>query len=292
MVSKENKIMRKRLISAYVSSIFSISLVLLLVGVASLLLVNAGNVSDYFKENMKLSVIFRPDAREADAKKYFDVLEKKDYVRAVEYVTAEQGMKEMEDLLGSDFLSVFETAPVPVSLNVSLKAAYVTTEAVEGIMKEISSEKIVDDVVWQKSLIETLNSNLRTISLVLGVFIALLLFISFVLIGNTVRLNLYSKRFTIHTMRLVGATKAFIRKPFLAGAVFQGILAAQMATIMLICALLILKRQFIQMFTIFKMDQLMTVIGIVVLAGVFICLVVTFSVVGKMVSLKKEELYY
>lgn len=292
MVSKENKIMRKRLVSAYVSSILSISLVLLLVGVASLLLVNAGNVSDYFKENMKLSVIFRPDAREADAKKYFDVLEKKEYVRAVEYVTAEQGMKEMEDLLGSDFLSVFETAPVPVSLNVSLKAAYVTTEAVEGIMKEISSEKIVDDVVWQKSLIEALNSNLRTISLVLGVFIALLLFISFVLIGNTVRLNLYSKRFTIHTMRLVGATKAFIRKPFLAGAVFQGILAAQIATIMLVCALLILKRQFIQMFTIFKLDQLLTVIGIVVLAGVFICLVVTFSVVGKMVSLKKEELYY
>ncbi|MBQ0096324.1 MAG: permease-like cell division protein FtsX [Bacteroidales bacterium] len=284
--------MRKRLVSAYVSSILSISLVLLLVGVASLLLVNAGNVSDYFKENMKLSVIFRPDAREADAKKYFDVLEKKEYVRAVEYVTAEQGMKEMEDLLGSDFLSVFETAPVPVSLNVSLKAAYVTTEAVEGIMKEISSEKIVDDVVWQKSLIEALNSNLRTISLVLGVFIALLLFISFVLIGNTVRLNLYSKRFTIHTMRLVGATKAFIRKPFLAGAVFQGILAAQIATIMLVCALLILKRQFIQMFTIFKLDQLLTVIGIVVLAGVFICLVVTFSVVGKMVSLKKEELYY
>ena len=284
--------MRKRLVSAYVSSILSISLVLLLVGVASLLLVNAGNVSDYFKENMKLSVIFRPDAREADAKKYFDVLEKKEYVRAVEYVTAEQGMKEMEDLLGSDFLSVFETAPVPVSLNVSLKAAYVTTEAVEGIMKEISSEKIVDDVVWQKSLIEALNSNLRTISLVLGVFIALLLFISFVLIGNTVRLNLYSKRFTIHTMRLVGATKAFIRKPFLAGAVFQGILAAQIATIMLVCALLILKRQFIQMFTIFKLDQLMTVIGIVVLAGVLICLVVTFSVVGKMVSLKKEELYY
>lgn len=284
--------MRKRLVSAYVSSILSISLVLLLVGVASLLLVNAGNVSDYFKENMKLSVIFRPDAREADAKKYFDVLEKKEYVRAVEYVTAEQGMKEMEDLLGSDFLSVFETAPVPVSLNVSLKAAYVTTEAVEGIMKEISSEKIVDDVVWQKSLIEALNSNLRTISLVLGAFIALLLFISFVLIGNTVRLNLYSKRFTIHTMRLVGATKAFIRKPFLAGAVFQGILAAQIATIMLVCALLILKRQFIQMFTIFKLDQLLTVIGIVVLAGVFICLVVTFSVVGKMVSLKKEELYY
>lgn len=292
MASKENKIMRKRLISAYVSSILSISLVLLLVGVASLLLVNAGNVSDYFKENMKLSVIFRPDASEAEAKDYFDVLEKKDYVRSVEYITVEQGMKEMEDLLGSDFLSVFETAPVPVSLNVSLKAAYVTPEAVEEIMKEISSEKIVDDVVWQKSLIETLNSNLRTISLVLGVFIVLLLFISFVLIGNTVRLNLYSKRFTIHTMRLVGATKAFIRRPFLAGSVFQGVLAAQFATILLLGALFILKRQFVQLFTIFRLDQLLTVIGIVTASGVLICLVVTFSVVGRMVSLKKEELYY
>lgn len=292
MATKENKIMRKRLISAYVSSILSISLVLLLVGVASLLLVNASNVSDYFKENMKISVIFRPDAREAATKDYFDVLEKKEYVRSVEYVTVEQGIKEMEDLLGSDFLSVFETAPVPVSLNVSLKAAYVTTESVEKIMKEISSEKIVDDVVWQKSLIETLNSNLRTISLVLGVFIVLLLFISFVLIGNTVRLNLYSKRFTIHTMRLVGATKAFIRRPFLAGSVFQGVLAAQFATILMLGALLILKRQFVQLFTIFSLDQLLTVIGIVTVSGVLICLFVTFSVVGRMVTLKKEELYY
>lgn len=284
--------MRKRLVSAYVSSILSISLVLLLVAVASLLLVNAGNVSDYFKENMKLAVIFRPDAREVEAKKYFDVLEGKEYVRAVEYITVEQGMKEMEDLLGSDFLSVFDTAPVPVSLNVSLKAAYVTPEAVEDIMKEISSEKIVDDVVWQKSLIETLNSNLRTISMVLGVFILLLLFISFVLIGNTVRLNLYSKRFTIHTMRLVGATKAFIRRPFLASSVFQGILAAQFATILLLGALFILKRQFVQLFTIFSLEQLLTVIGIVTAAGILICLVVTFSVVGRMVTLKKEELYY
>ncbi|MCQ2152925.1 MAG: permease-like cell division protein FtsX, partial [Bacteroidales bacterium] len=251
-----------------------------------------GNVSAYFKENMKVSVIFRQDTSEKQAKAFQTQLDTCSYIKSIEYVSKEQGIREMENLLGSDFLSVFDTTPIPVSLNVSLKAEYVTPESVEQIMNRISSDKRVDDVVWQKSLIEALNSNLKTISLVLSLFIILLLFISFVLIGNTVRLHLYSKRFTIHTMRLVGATKGFICRPFVVEAIFQGVISALAAIIMILCALIILKSQFVELFTVFRIEQLMSVMGIVVAAGIVICCLVTFAVVNRLVTIKKEELYY
>ena len=291
MVSTENKILRKRLLSSYVSSVLSISLVLLLVGIASLLLVNAGNVSAYFKEHMQISVIFDQSVNEERALAFSKSLDSKDYIKSTEFVSKEQGIKEMEDLLGADFLSVFDTSPIPLSLNVSLRADYVTPGQVDSIMTVISSSRLVEDVVWQKSLIEKLNSNLSTISLVLGVFIVLLLFISFVLINNTVRLNIYSKRFTIHTMRLVGATKDFIRRPFLAEAVFQGLISALLAILALLLLLLFVKTRFPQLFTVFQLKQLLSVVGIVIVSGILICISTTFVIVGRMVSLKKEELY-
>jgi len=292
MDKRESKIMRKRLLSAYVSSVLSISLVLLLVGVASLLLVNARNVSNYFKENMKLSVVFHPQVGEAKALKYQKELDAKQWVNSSEYISQEQGISEMKELLGEDFLSVFETSPIPVSLNVSIVAEYVNPETVDSLAVTILESPLVEDVVWQKSLVDTLNSNLRTVSLVLGIFIVLLLFISFVLINNTVRLNLYSKRFTIHTMRLVGATKSFIRRPFLLEAVFQGVIAALLSIVILLAGLLFVKGQFAELFTVFQLRELLRVMVIVILSGVLICVSTTFVIVNHMVSLKKEELYY
>ena len=126
----------------------------------------------------------------------------------------------------------------------------------------------------------------------LAVFIALLLFISFVLIGNTIRLNVFSKRFTIHTMKLVGATKSFIRGPFLVQAVFQGLFSALIATILLLGVLFFVRNEFRQLFEIFSLDLLLWVIGIIVASGVLICVVSTYIVVGRLVSLSKDQLYY
>ena len=145
-------------------------------------------------------------------------------------MSREQGAKEMTDLLGEDFLNVFEAAPIPVSVDVTLKADYVSSDSLEVVKNEIMKSPLVDEVVYQQFLVDKLNTNLRKISMVLGVFIVLLLFISFVLINNTVRLNVFSRRFTIHTMRLVGATKSFIRAPFMVQAVFQGLFSALLAT--------------------------------------------------------------
>ena len=202
-----NKIMRRRLANAYLSSVISISLVLLLVGLAAMLLVNAKGVSDYFKENMQVTVMMKQTVSEEDALDYQFELDQKPYIGSTRFISKEQGRREMEAMLGEDFLEVFETSPIPVSIDVTLKADYVSADSLEVVKYEVQKSPLVDEVVYQSSLVDALNSNLSKISFILGVFIVLMLFISFVLINNTVRLNVFARRFTIHTMKLVGATR-------------------------------------------------------------------------------------
>lgn len=291
MASGENRLIRRRLAGAWLSTVISISLVLLLVGVAGLLVANARSVSDYFKENMQVSVLMKQEVGDDEAMEYVSDLDAKPFIKSTTFVSREQGAKEMTDLLGEDFLNVFEAAPIPVSVDVTLKADYVSSDSLEVVKNEIMKSPLVDEVVYQQSLVDKLNTNLRKISMVLGVFIVLLLFISFVLINNTVRLNVFSRRFTIHTMRLVGATKSFIRAPFLVQAVFQGLFSALLATLMLVGILFFVRSEFAQLFEVFRLDILLIVIGVEILAGVLICVVSTALVVGRLVSLSKDELY-
>lgn len=292
MGKEDRGILNRRLRSAYMSSVISISLVLLLVGMASLLLVNARSVSDYFKENMKVSVMLDRDVSEKKAMDFQSAVDTMRFIKSTEFISAEQGRKEMEALLGEDFLDVFETSPIPISVDVTLKADYVSADSLETVKSELLAFPEVDEVVYQRSLVDALNANLGRISLVLGVFIALMLFISFVLINNTIRLSVYARRFTIHTMKLVGATRAFIRAPFLLQAAFQGLFSAMIAIVVLIVALFFLRSEFAGLFGIFRLELLLAVMGIVLVSGVLICVVSTCFVVNRLVSLRKDELYY
>ena len=284
--------MRRRLRNAYLSSIISISLVLLLVGIASLLLVNARAISDYFKENMQVSVMMKQNVDESDALRYKEKLDQDGFIRNSVFVSREQGRREMEEMLGADFLNVFETAPIPVSIDVTLNAEYVSADSIEVVKAAIMESPMVEEVVYQKSLIDTLNANLSKISAVLSVFIVLMMFISFVLINNTVRLNVFARRFTIHTMKLVGATRAFIRAPFLIQSLFQGVFAAFVAIMAIVGLLFFVRSEFEQLFEVFRLEMLLVVMGIVLASGIVICLLSTWLVVNKLVSLNKDELYY
>ena len=292
MGNSESKIMRRRLRNAYLSSIISISLVLLLVGIASLLLVNARAISDYFKENMQVSVMMKQNVDESDALRYKEKLDQNGFIRNSVFVSREQGRREMEEMLGADFLNVFETAPIPVSIDVTLTAEYVSADSIEVVKAAIMESPMVEEVVYQKSLIDTLNANLSKISAVLSVFIVLMMFISFVLINNTVRLNVFARRFTIHTMKLVGATRAFIRAPFLIQSLFQGVFAAFVAIMAIVGLLFFVRSEFEQLFEVFRLEMLLVVMGIVLASGIVICLLSTWLVVNKLVSLNKDELYY
>lgn len=292
MALNEKKIVRRRIANAYLSSVISISLVLLLVGVSSLLLVNAQSVTDYFKENLQLSVIMKQGVTDTQALEYKKTLDSCKFVHETEFVSKEQGEKEMAEMLGSDFLKVFEVSPVPVSISVKLKADYVSRDSLQVVESFIAESPLVDEVSCQTSLVEALNANLSKISAVIGVFIALMLFISFVLINNTMRLSVFDRRFSVHTMKLVGATKSFIRGPFLVRAAFLGLFSAVVALMLLVGVLFYVRSEFSQLFTIFTLDKLLIVMLIVIASGLVICLLSTYMVVNKLVSLSKDELYY
>ncbi|MBP5397387.1 MAG: permease-like cell division protein FtsX [Bacteroidales bacterium] len=292
MSKGQSRILSRRLLSAWVSSIISISLVLLLVGAASLLLVNAGKFSRYIKENMSVTVLMKQDVGENQALAFQSELDRSPWVKSSSYVSKQQGIQEMSQLLGEDFLDIFSSAPIPVSLELTLNGEYVVKDSLDMIKSQILASPLVDSVTYQENIVEALNENLARISMGIGLFILLLLFLSFVLINNTIRLNVYARRFTIHTMKMVGATKNFIRRPFMAQAFVQGLFSSMIACLALVGLLFFLKGQMLAFYDIFPLERVLAVLGIVLASGLLICLSSTWVTVGKMVGLDKDELYF
>lgn len=292
MDRKEKKIMRRRIVRSYVSSVISISLVLFLVGFFALLALNARSVSDYFKHNMKISVILCDDVADSVAAGLGRKISGMPQVRAVEIISREQGTQELKDMLGESFLDVFESSPVPVSIDVRLKAECFSTDSVRRFESLLMDEGSVDEVIYTESVIDAINRNMRRMGFVLTAFVALLTFISLVLINNTVRLNIFSRRFSIHTMKLVGATKGFIMKPFIRNAVYQGLLSGAVAMSALVAVHFFVKGQMSSAYFLIDAATVAMIAGGLLLLGVLICLVCSYFVVNRMVSMSVNELYY
>lgn len=292
MAKNESNILYRRLLRFYFSSVISISLVLFLVGMTGVLVVNARSVSNYFKENITVTAVLSVEADEADASSLADDLQGTGYIKDVRIITKEEGVEEMKEVLGDDFMDVFEVNPIPVSLELQVAADYVSTDSLAVIETALRENPSVEDVVYQQSLVELLNANLERIGLVAGIFVLLLLFISVVLINNTVRLNVYARRFTIHTMRMVGATRSFITRPFVGQAFFQGLISGAVADVFILGALYLIRNEFYQLFSLFDAMLLGAVMAVVVLLGILICMVSTSAGVRSLISLNKNELYY
>ena len=292
MAKNESNILYRRLLRSYFSSVISISLVLFLVGMTGVLVVNARSVSNYFKENITVTAVLSVEADEAEASSLADDLQGTGYIKDVRIITKEEGVEEMKEVLGDDFMDVFEVNPIPVSLELQVAADYVSTDSLAVIETAIRANPSVEDVVYQQSLVELLNANLERIGLVAGIFVLLLLFISVVLINNTVRLNVYARRFTIHTMRMVGATRSFITRPFVGQAFFQGLISGAVADVFILGALYLIRNEFYQLFSLFDAMLLGAVMAVVVLLGILICMVSTSAGVRSLISLNKNELYY
>lgn len=292
MSRKEKNIIARRLLHSYLSSIISIALVLLLAGIFGILAVNAGQVQNYFKENVKVAAILKENVGEQEARKFQRQLDLNPAIRKTKYISKEQGTREMKQMLGEDFLQAFDTNPIPISIEINLYGEYFNPDSLALVSAALLKEPLVEEVAYQESLLEILNNNMERIAYFFTIFIALLMFISFVLINNTVRLNVYSKRFSIYTMRLVGAKRSFIRAPFLVKSFFQGMLSGLLAALALLGILYLVRNEFAQMFSIFNMELVALVLAGVVLGGALICLVCTFFVVNRLVSLNNDELYY
>lgn len=288
----KDKTVKRRLAGAYVSSALSISLVLLLVGLAALLSVNARGITRWFKENMQMEVLFHEEVSEADAAGCKAALEALPCTKSARLVTREEGVAELREMLGEDFLDVFESTSVPLSVELTLKAEYVNADSLAAVEQRIKASPLVDEVETQVPLVDALNANLSRISLILGVFILLLLFISFVLIGNTVRLGIYARRFTVHTMQLVGASRAFIRRPFMRDSFVLGLVSSILTLAVLGGGIWFAQKSFPQLGELFTPAGLATVAGIVLAVGIGICLITTWFVVGRLTVMDKDKLYY
>lgn len=288
----QKNIIIRRLKASYLSSVLSIALVLVLVGAISIIAANARNVADFFKENMVVSVILKQSVTEPQAQELAKSLENEAYVKTAAFISKEQGELEMKALLGEDFLNVFESNPIPFSIDLNLDGEVVTKDSLSVITAGISENKYVEEVTYQESLVEMMNANMRQIGTVLAFVVLLLLFISFVLINNTIRLNFFSKRFTIHTMRLVGAKKYFICKPFVLKAMLLGAISGIIAFVIIAVALMYSGKNVEFLTSIFNMKLNYLILFGVVVLGAVICGISAIFVTNKLVDMSKDDLYY
>jgi len=295
MPKKENKMMLRRLLSAYLSSVISISLALLLIGIATALLTGARQLSRQIRSGMQAEVFLEEGVSEDDAAALLPRIASIPGVAKVALVSEAEGRAELEAMLGEDFLDIFEDDQIqlPLSFSVTLEPDYVAADSLALLGGKLESLPRVEGVSYPESFIEQVGANLRKVTLVLALLIAAALFISFVLIGNTVRINVFARRFTIHTMKLVGATKRFIRRPFMLRALLQGLASALLAMVWTGLLLWLLYREAPSVAAYLLEGRALGLIaGVEVAAGVLICLIATRLSMGRLLSMNKDQLYF
>jgi cell division transport system permease protein len=290
--SKENGLSKARLRSSYVTLVISVSLVLFLLGVLGLLLINAKELSDYFRESLSFSVMLDDDAKEADIRVLQKDLDAKPYVKSTEYVSKSEAASKMKEELGEDFINFLGDNPLPPSIDVYLYAGYTSPDSVVKIEKYVLEYPFVKEVYYQESLLFLINENVRKISFFLLIISSFLFLIAITIINNTIRLSVYSKRFIIRTMQLIGATRAFIRRPFLIQSAIHGLVAALIAMALLMGMLYLIEKEFFLLFT-FRSTNLLLLLGVLlVLVGILINIISTFFSVNRYLSISEDELYY
>lgn len=292
MAKYQEGISKGRLRSSYFTQIVSISLVLFLLGLLGFVLINARELSDYFRESLSFSVMLDEDSKEADIRMLQKDLDAKQFVKSTEYISKEQAAEKLREELGEDFLSFMGYNPLLPSIDVYLFADYTHPDSVLNIERYLMEYDAVNEVYFQESFLHLINENVSKISAMLLVFSGLLLFISLTVINNTIRISVYSKRFLIRTMQLVGATGSFIRKPFLWRSVIHGIIAALFSIILLMSILYFVEQEYYLLFSLQDIGLLLSLFGGIVIIGIFINLISTFFSVNKYLGISEDKLYY
>jgi cell division transport system permease protein len=260
-------------------------------GLLGLILVHAKNLSKYVKENIVLNIIVNEGAKEVDITALQKQLDANPYVLKTQYVSKELAARNLTKDLGEDFVDFLGYNPLLSSIDVYLKADYANNESIQKFTATINKNALVKEVVYQKSLIDMVNQNIQGIGLVILAFASILLIIAVALINNTIRLAIYSQRFLIKSMQLVGATKSFIRKPFLSYGILHGLLGGLIAIILLLITLYVAQQQVPEMIILRDWFEFsMVFIGVIIL-GVLISGLSTYFAVSKFLHLKIYDLY-
>ncbi|MDL2265316.1 permease-like cell division protein FtsX [Parabacteroides sp. OttesenSCG-928-G07] len=274
------------------TSIISIALVLFLLGLICLFGLLGNKLSVYVKENISFSILLKDNQKETDIQRMQKQLDELPFIKSTEYISKEQAAKELEEELGENPETFLGFNPLQASIEVKLHSAYANPDSLAMIEKQIQSYTSVSELLYRKDMMELVHSNMTRMGIILLILAAMLMAISFVLIGNTIRLLIYSKRFLIHTMKLVGATPGFIRAPFVRYNVVSGILAAVLAILMLTGALYYLQNELRGFVQILDLPTLILVFVTVLLLGVLLSVVATVFAVNKYLRTGGDKLYY
>jgi len=292
MTSSFEKYQKRRLISSYFSVVISISLVLFLLGLLGLLVLNSKKVADYFKEQISITIFLKNDAKEVEITQLKQSLALAEYTKSTEFISKEQAAEEHSTTIGENFIDYLGYNPLQNSIDVHLIAEFVSPALIEEITTEINNKDFVDDVVYDKPLIAKLTENVKKISFWILIISSVFLFIAVLLINSSIRLSVYAKRFTIKTMQMVGATKHFIRRPFIWRSIKLGVLGSIIAMLGMGGVLYYLNKSFSELQLINNRIELATLFAAIFLIGIFISWISTYFATQRFLNLKTDELYY
>jgi cell division transport system permease protein len=292
MAKSKPKKLKNTLFSSYFTTTLSISMILFLFGLLGLLLINAQRLSDFMKENIGVTLILRENVREADVMKLQKNLETTDYIKSTRFIDKESAAAELKNELGEDFIDFLGYNPLLSSIDVTVFAGYANPDSLMMLEKRLLGHPEIQEVYYQRSLVKQLNSNVKKISFIL-LALSFLMFIIFAgLINNTIRLSIYSKRFLINTMQLVGATRPFIRSPFIAKSALHGIYGGLIACFMLLAIFLSYQKE-LKSFVDFQNPTSLALLGGgIFVSGILITVISTYLAVNKFLRMKFDQLFY
>ena len=291
MSSSFDNFQKRRLISSYFSVVLSVFLVLFLLGILGLFIINSKKLANDFKENIAMTVFFKNEANDSIVKAFGTQIKASPFVKSYTYVTKEAAAKEHTDIIGEDFMEFLGENPLQNSYDIHLKGDYVIKDSITKIEAGLRKNTMISDIVYDKQLVNLVNDNIKKVSMWILVISVFLAFIAVLLINSSLRLSIHSNRFIIKTMQMVGATKAFIRKPFVMRSIKLGMIGAALAVLALIGVLIYIETSFPNLGIL--EDKAM--IGLVLLAvlgiGVLITWLSTYFATQRFLNLRTDDLY-
>ena len=273
------------------SIVISMSLVLFVLGVLGFLLINANRLSNHVKQNIGFSVMIKEGVKDVDIMQLQKLIDSKAYSLESDWVTKEDAAKGLQEQLGEDFIAFLGYNPLLESIDIKLKASYANPDSLLILQQQLTKNDLIHEVFYQKDLVEKINENVRKMSIFLLSFCILLFIISFTLINNTIRLTVYSKRFLIRTMKLVGATNKFIKGPFLSESIYNGVYSSLVAICMLLAVVQLLQSDMPDFLNIQDFKSMGIIFACIFAAGILFTWLSTFFALRKYLRIKESEIY-
>jgi cell division transport system permease protein len=291
MSASFEKFQKRRVITSYFSVVLSIFLVLFLLGILGLFVINSKRLSDNFKEEIAMTVFFKTEATDSVIKAFNSELKTAKFAKSFEYVSKEKAAEKHMKVIGEDFMQFLGVNPLQNSFDIHLKADYITNEGIAKIENRLRKNDMIADIVYDKQLVTLVNDNIKNISMWILIVSCVFALVSVLLINSSLRLSIYANRFIIKTMQMVGATKSFIRKPFIQRSVYLGLIGSALAIVALIGVLIYIQTTFPSLGILEdKLAIAIVLVGILVL-GVVITWISTFFATQRFLNLRTDDLY-